>query len=146
MKLLYLGPCFRLRCPPTDSQQRGPLLPPPPTPVPRWSCCSHRVHTSIPPSSCFGSNLVPQAPSPSISVPLPSQPHAGFRYYPSPQQPRIGVSPSMLRHSLEDAFGPSCLLSSSGTDSSSWNREVNTQKQHPKLSQAKSALHLQSQP
>lgn len=130
-----------------DSQLRGPLQPPPPTPAARHICCSHRAHQHPSEFLLWTKSSFPGPKSLHISAPsFPSQLCADLRHYPSPQQPRTRVSSSMLRHSLEDAFGLSCLRSSSGTNSSSWKREVNTQKQHPKLSQARGTLHLQSQP
>lgn len=118
-----------------DSPQKGPLQPPPPTPAARHICCSHRAHHHPSEFLLWNKPSFPGPKSLHISAPsFPSQPRAGLSHYPSPQQPRTGLSPSMLRHSLEDTFGLSCLLSSSGTDSSSWKQEVNTQKQHTKLS------------
>lgn len=115
------------------SQQTGPLQPPPLTPAARHICCFPRAnqHPSkfllwTKPSFAGPKYLHISAPS------FPSQPHAGLRHHPSPQQPRTGASPSMPRHSPEDAFGLCCLLSSLGTISPSWKQEVNTSKAAPK--------------
>lgn len=118
-------------------------------------------YTSVPVSSCFGPDLLSWAPRSSVPVLLPSLANPSLSpyqcsFFPSlnpcwshvlPFNPtaKTRVLPSKLRHSPEDAFGLSHLLSSSCFDSSSWEQEVNAQRQHPELSWARSTLHVQLQ-